>query len=54
MLNLIVKFLIIVLIAALPGFGSIASAAVGIGNIVFLVALLSFSIAAIAGTVRTI
>jgi uncharacterized membrane protein YtjA (UPF0391 family) len=42
------------LIAAVLGFGGIASAAVGIAKIVFFVALLLFLIAAIAGTIRTV
>jgi uncharacterized membrane protein YtjA (UPF0391 family) len=54
MLNLVVTLLIIALIAAVLGFGGIASAAVGIAKVVFLVALLLFVIAAIAGTMRTV
>jgi uncharacterized membrane protein YtjA (UPF0391 family) len=54
MLNLVVTLLIIALIAAVLGFGGIASAAVGIAKVIFLVALLLFAIAAIAGTMRTI
>src|SRR5579862_4211797 len=54
MLNLVVTLLIIALIAAVLGFGGIASAAVGIAKIVFLVALVLFVIAAIAGTMRTV
>ena len=54
MLNLVVTLLIIALIAAVLGFGGIASAAVGIAKVVFLVALLLFVVAAIAGTVRTV
>jgi len=52
MLNLVVTLLIIALIAAVLGFGGIASAAVGIAQIVFFVALLLFLIAAVAGTMR--
>jgi uncharacterized membrane protein YtjA (UPF0391 family) len=54
MLNLVVTLLIIALIAAVLGFGGIASAAVGIAKVVFLVALLLFVVAAIAGTMRTV
>ena len=52
MLNLVVTLLIIALIAAVLGFGGIASAAVGIAQIVFFVALLLFLIAAVAGIMR--
>jgi uncharacterized membrane protein YtjA (UPF0391 family) len=52
MLNLVVTLLIIALIAAVLGFGGIATAAVGIAKIVFFVALLLFLIAAVAGTMR--
>jgi uncharacterized membrane protein YtjA (UPF0391 family) len=44
MLNLVVTLLIIALIAAVLGFGGIASAAVGIAQVVFFVALLLFLI----------
>jgi uncharacterized membrane protein YtjA (UPF0391 family) len=54
MLNLVVTLLIIALIAAVLGFGGIATAAVGIAKVIFLVALLLFAVAAIAGTMRTI
>jgi len=53
MLNLVVTLLIIALIAAVLGFGGIAFAAVGIAKIVFLVALVLFVVAALAGTMRT-
>jgi uncharacterized membrane protein YtjA (UPF0391 family) len=52
MLNLVVTLLIIALIAAVLGFGGIATAAVGIAKIVFFVALVLFLIAALAGTLR--
>jgi uncharacterized membrane protein YtjA (UPF0391 family) len=52
MLNLVVTLLIIALVAAVLGFGGIASAAVGIAKIVFFVALLLFLVAALAGTLR--
>ena len=52
MLNLAVTLLIIALIAAVLGFGGIASAAVGIAKIIFFVVLLLFLIAALAGTLR--
>jgi uncharacterized membrane protein YtjA (UPF0391 family) len=49
MLNLIVTLLIIALIAAVLGFGGIATAAVGITKIVFFVVLLFFLIALVFG-----
>lgn len=51
MINLVVTLLIIALIAAVLGFGGIASAAVGIAKIIFFVAIVLFLIAAILGTV---
>lgn len=54
MLDLVVTLLIIALIAAVLGFGGIATAAVGIAKVVFLVALLLFVIAAVVGTLRTV
>jgi uncharacterized membrane protein YtjA (UPF0391 family) len=54
MLNLVVTLLIIALIAAVLGFGGIASTAVSIAQVVFLVALVLFVVAAIAGTIRTV
>jgi uncharacterized membrane protein YtjA (UPF0391 family) len=52
MLNLVVTLLIIALIAAVLGFGGIASTAVGLAKVVFFVALLLFLIAAVFGTMR--
>jgi uncharacterized membrane protein YtjA (UPF0391 family) len=52
MLNLVVTLLIIALIAAVLGFGGIASAAVNIAQVVFFVALVLFLIAAVAGLSR--
>jgi uncharacterized membrane protein YtjA (UPF0391 family) len=52
MLNLVVTLLIIALIAAVLGFGGIATAAVGIAKIVFFVALVLFLVAALAGSLR--
>jgi len=49
MLNLIVTLLIIALIAAVLGFGGIASAAVGIAKIIFFVVLVFFLIALVFG-----
>jgi uncharacterized membrane protein YtjA (UPF0391 family) len=49
MLNLVVTLLIIALIAALLGFGGIASAAVGIAKIIFFVVIVLFLIAVLAG-----
>ena len=54
MLNLVVTLLIIALIAAVLGFGGIATTAVGIAKVIFLVVLLLFVIAAVAGTIRTV
>ena len=52
MLNLVVTLLIIALIAAVLGFGGIASAAVSIAQVVFFVALVLFLVAALAGLMR--
>jgi uncharacterized membrane protein YtjA (UPF0391 family) len=52
MLNLVVTLLIIALIAAVLGFGGIATAAVGVAKIIFFVVLLMFLIALLAGTMR--
>jgi uncharacterized membrane protein YtjA (UPF0391 family) len=52
MLNLVVTLLIVALIAAVLGFGGIATAAVGIAKTVFFVALLLFLIAALFGMMR--
>jgi uncharacterized membrane protein YtjA (UPF0391 family) len=49
MLNLAVTLLIIALIAAVLGFGGIASASVELAKIVFFVAILLFLIAAVFG-----
>jgi uncharacterized membrane protein YtjA (UPF0391 family) len=49
MLNLVVTLLIIALIAALLGFGGIASAAVGIAKVIFFVVLLFFLVAVLFG-----
>jgi len=51
MLNLVVTLLIIALIAAVLGFGGIASAAVGIAKIVFFVVLVFFLIALVFGAI---
>ena len=51
MLNLIVTLLIIALIAAVLGFGGIASAAVGIAKIIFFVVLVFFLIASVFGAI---
>jgi uncharacterized membrane protein YtjA (UPF0391 family) len=51
MLNLVVTLLIIALIAAVLGFGGIASAAVGIAKIVFFIALILFLISAVFAAV---
>ena len=51
MLNLVVTLLIIALIAAVLGFGGIASAAVGIAKIIFFVVLVFFLIALVFGAI---
>ena len=51
MLNLIVTLLIIALVAAVLGFGGIASAAVGIAKIIFFVVLVFFLIALVFGAI---
>jgi uncharacterized membrane protein YtjA (UPF0391 family) len=51
MLNLIVTLLIIALIAAVLGFGGIATAAVGIAKIIFFVVLVFFLIALVFGAI---
>jgi uncharacterized membrane protein YtjA (UPF0391 family) len=51
MLNLIVTLLIIALIAAVLGFGGIASAAVGIAKIICFVVLVFFLIALVFGAI---
>ena len=51
MLNLVVTLLIIALIAAVLGFGGIASASVEIAKIIFFVAIVLFLIAAVFGAV---
>lgn len=45
-------FLVVALIAALLGFGGIATAAAGVAKVVFLVALVAFLIALIAPAFR--
>jgi uncharacterized membrane protein YtjA (UPF0391 family) len=52
MLNLVVTLLIIALIAAVLGFGGIATAAAEIAKIVFFVALILFLIGLLFGAVR--
>ena len=51
MLNLVVTLLIIALIAAVLGFGGIASTAVGIAKIIFFVVLVFFLIALVFGAI---
>lgn len=52
MLGWTVTFLIIALIAALFGFGGVASTAVGFAQICFFVFLILFLISAVAGVIR--
>jgi uncharacterized membrane protein YtjA (UPF0391 family) len=54
MLNLVVTLLIIALVAAVLGFGGIASAAVGLAKVIFFVVLLLFLVAVLAGSLRAI
>jgi uncharacterized membrane protein YtjA (UPF0391 family) len=51
MLNWVVTFLIIALVAALLGFGGIAGAAVEIAKVIFFIAILLFLIAVIMGMI---
>ena len=52
MLNWVVTFLIIALIAAVLGFGGIAGAAVEIAKVIFFIAILLFLIAVVMGMIR--
>lgn len=51
MLRMAIAFFVIALIAAVLGFGGIASAAVGIAKIVFFVVLVFFLIALVFGAI---
>jgi uncharacterized membrane protein YtjA (UPF0391 family) len=51
MLNWVVTFLIIALVAALLGFGGIAGAAIEIAKVIFFIAILLFVIAVIVGLI---
>jgi uncharacterized membrane protein YtjA (UPF0391 family) len=51
---LVVTLLIVALIAAVLGFRGIVTTAIGIAKVIFLVVLLLFIIAAVAGTIRTV
>jgi uncharacterized membrane protein YtjA (UPF0391 family) len=52
MLYWALMFLIVALVAALFGFGGIASAATGIAQILFVIALVLFAISLLAGLLR--
>jgi len=52
MLGWALTFLVVALIAALLGFGGIASASAGIAQIIFVIALVLFVVAMIARAVR--
>jgi uncharacterized membrane protein YtjA (UPF0391 family) len=52
MLNWVVTFLIIALVAGLLGFGGIAGASIEIAKIVFFVAIVLFAVAALVGLMR--
>jgi uncharacterized membrane protein YtjA (UPF0391 family) len=53
MLDWVVTLLIIALIAALLGFGGIASTAVNLAQIVFVIAIIFFLVAVVAGVTRS-
>jgi uncharacterized membrane protein YtjA (UPF0391 family) len=50
MLSWVVTLLIIALIAALLGFGGIATAAVEIAKVIFFIAIVAFAIAVLLGS----
>ena len=52
MLNWVITFLIIALVAGLLGFGGIAGASVEIAKIVFFVAIVLFAVSALVGLMR--
>jgi uncharacterized membrane protein YtjA (UPF0391 family) len=52
MLRLAIAFFVIALLAALFGFGGIASASAGIAQILFFIFLVLFALALITGLVR--
>ena len=52
MLNWVVTFLIIALVAAVLGFGGIAGAAVEIAKVIFFIAILLFLVAVVVGMMR--
>lgn len=52
MLGWALTFLVVALIAALLGFGGIASASAGIAQIIFVIAIVLFVVAMIARAVR--
>ena len=51
MLNWVVTFLIIALVAAVLGFGGIAGAAVEIAKVIFFIAILLFHVAVVVGMI---
>jgi uncharacterized membrane protein YtjA (UPF0391 family) len=51
MLNWVVTFLIIALVAAVLGFGGIAGAAVEIAKVIFFIAILLFFVAVLVGMI---
>jgi uncharacterized membrane protein YtjA (UPF0391 family) len=52
MLSWAVTFLVVALIAAVLGFGGVASSAVGFAQICFFVFLILFLVSAVAGVMR--
>jgi uncharacterized membrane protein YtjA (UPF0391 family) len=52
MLNWVVTFLIIALVAAVLGFGGIAGAAVEIAKVIFFIAILLFLVTLVLGMMR--
>ena len=52
MLSWVVTFLIVALIAGIPGFGGVAGASIEIAKIIFFVALVLFLVSAVVGLAR--
>ena len=52
MLNWVVTFLVIALIAGVLGFGGIAGASIEIAKIIFFIALILFVVSAVVGLMR--
>ena len=52
MLGWVVTFLIVALIAGIPGFGGIAGASIEIAKIIFFIAVVLFLVSAVVGVTR--